>query len=65
MKIKLSFYTTRSSRQQMPFKIGVLKNFTNFIRKNLLLESLINEVAGLIKKRRRHRGIFLRNLPHF
>ena len=49
-----------SSNSQMFFKTGVLKNFTIFTEKTLVLESLFNKVTGLkactfIKKRLQHR----------
>ena len=37
----------RSSRSQIFFKIGVLKNFANFTGKRLCLESLFNKVLCL------------------
>ena len=37
----------RSSRSKTFFKIGTLKNFANFHKKTLVLESLFNKVAGL------------------
>ena len=37
----------RSSRSQMFLKIGVLKKFFKFKRKALVVESLINKVAGI------------------
>ena len=37
----------KSSRSQMFFKIGVLRDIVNFTGKYLCLESLINKVAGL------------------
>ena len=48
----------QSSRSQMFFKIGVLKN-SQISQENTMLESLFNEVAGLkawnfIKKRLQH-----------
>ena len=50
----------KSSRSQIFFKIGVLKNFANFTGKAPVLESSFNKVAGLktcnfIKKRLQHR----------
>ena len=50
----------RSSRSQMFFKIGVLKNFAVIRRKTPVFESLFNKIAGLkscnfIKKRLQHR----------
>ena len=50
----------RSSRSQMFFKIGVLKNFAKISTRKHLLESLFNKVWGLknynsIKKRFQHR----------
>ena len=43
---KSSSETLRSSRSQMYFKIGVLKNFSMFA-KNTLFESLFNKAEGL------------------
>ena len=52
-------YLFNSSRSQMFFKIGVLKNFTNFTGKHL---SLFNKVAGLsagtLIKRDSNTGVF-------
>ena len=50
----------KSSRSQIFFKIGLLKNFANFTGKAPVLESPFNKVAGLktcnfIKKRLQHR----------
>ena len=50
----------RSSRLQMFFKIGFVKNFANFTGKKHVLESLFNKVAALktcnsIRKRIQHR----------
>ena len=36
----------RSSRSQMFFKIGVLKNFSKFARKNLFQSLFFNKAAG-------------------
>ena len=56
---------TRSSRSQMFFKIGVLKNFRKFHRKTPILESLSIKVTGLrtwndIIKRLQHRCFFVK-----
>ena len=54
----------RSSRSQMLFKTGVLKNLSNFTGKQIpMLEPLLNKVTGLkacnfIKKRLQHRCLF-------
>ena len=39
----------QSSLSQRFFKIGALKNLTNFTGKHLCLESLLNKVAGLLQ----------------
>ena len=52
----------RSSRLQMFFEIGVLKNFAIFTRKHFVLESLFDKVAGLgnfMKKRPEQQVFFL------
>ena len=43
-----------SSRLQVFFKIGVIKNFTVFVGKHMCLSLFFNKVAGL-KKRLQHR----------
>ena len=50
----------RSSRSQMFFKLGVLKNFAIFSGKHLCWNPFFNEVAGLkpetsLKKKFQHR----------
>ena len=55
----LVFWSTRSSRLQMFFKIGVLKDVSIFTEKHLC-RSLFNKLAGLqlwilLKKRLQHR----------
>ena len=58
----------KSSRSLMFFKIGVLKNFAIFTRKQVL-ESLLNKVADLkafnFKKKRLHYGDLLVNIAKF
>ena len=45
-KLKIS-WKKRSSRLQMFFKIGVLKNFANFTESHLCRSLFLNKVAGL------------------
>ena len=65
----LNSYFSRSSRPEVFFKKGVLKNFTKFTRKRLCQSLFFNNVAGLrpatsIKKRLWQR-CFLWILPNF
>ena len=50
-------FICRSSRSQMFFKIGILKNFANFTGKHLCWSLFFNKVAGLRR--------LLRNLRNF
>ena len=58
-------YNIRSSRSQMFFKIGVLKNLANFTGKQLCWSLFLNKVAGLqasnfVKKRLQHRLYYVK-----
>ena len=53
----------RSSRSQIFFKLGVLKNFANFTGKRLCLESLFNKVLCLKPSFTKHlRWLFLKRV---
>ena len=57
----------RSSRSQMFFKIGALKNFANFTEKKPVLKSLFNKVAGLkdFNKRDSNTDVFIVKFAKF
>ena len=54
----------KSSRSQLFFKIGVLKNFANFTGKHLCLSLFLNKVTGpaTLLKKDSNTGVFLYNL---
>ena len=63
------FWGSRSSLSQMFFKIGVLKNFANFIGKhqcwNIFLIKLQAWRPSTLLKRDSNAGVFLLNLRYF